>query len=666
MFSSLLAELPVTITMEPDPGFELSFERMSLTEELGRPFAATLDVISQKRSGPLSDLLGASVTVKTQIATGNPRYFNAIVIAAATTGAKDNAFRFRLELRPWIWLLSQVRDCAIFQNKTVWDIITGVLRDNGFTNFSDKRQNQSGSAQLEYCVQFEETTLDFVTRLMEKYGLYYFIEHHDGRHDVVFADDAGSHTALLLPVPCLVEQTAIEEDVDHVWNWEVDLALQSGKVTLRDYNFLTPSTDLTAKALGSATHPYGNLEVYDYPGPYAAAADGQKLATVRLQEIASRHEILRCESTSAKMGTGVKFTLGGNSDSSQNREYVVIASTLQIDLIEGWASTRNKQLDRIASQLTLIPAATPFRLDAITPWPRMRGPQTARVVGKEQQEITTDQYGRIKVKFFWDRSEAQDDTASCWIRVAQSWSGAGWGGMVIPRVGQEVVVDFIDGNPDRPLVTGCVYNATNTVPYALDANKTRSTFQTRSSADGGGGSGFNELRFEDKKDNEEVFLQAQKDLNVTVLNNETVTITQDFVTTVQKGKRDTTVSEGNDSLTVSKGDRSVTVSQGKDSLTVSQGDRSVTVSQGNDSLTVSQGNLSITVSAGKVSVSAGQAIELTVGANSLKIDTTSLTATVGGNSFKMDPGGITLSGAPEVKLSGAAMVEISGAMVKIN
>ena len=243
-------------------------------------------------------------------------------------------------------------------------------------------------------------------------------------------------------------------------------------------------------------------------------------------------------------------------------------------------------IDTYRCALTAIPATIPFRLDPLTRWPVMRGPQTAKVTGAAGDEITTDQYGRIKVKFFWDRSDISDDNSSCWIRVAQPWAGTGWGSMFIPRVGQEVVVDFIDGNPDRPLVVGSVYNANVTVPYSLPDNKTRSTVKTNSSTGGGGG---NELRFEDKAGSEEVFFQAQKDYNKVVKNNETVKVTQDSTTTVE------------------------------------QGDRSVTVSQGNDSLTVSAGNHKIDISAGTSTITAAQSITLTVGANSITIDTSGVT-----------------------------------------
>jgi type VI secretion system secreted protein VgrG len=632
----------VTLTISPDPGLDLGFSGMSVTEELGRPFDAQISVSSAKRSGDITKLLGASVTVTVKLPGGSAkRYFNGVIVRALYSGMSGGAFRYQLEVRPWIWLLSRTRDCQIFQNKSAWDIITTVFRNAGFTDFQDNRQSQSGDIVLDYCVQYEETGFDFVTRLMERYGIYYFTTHQDGRHMLVFADDPGSHSSIGPAIPYRYQAGDLRQVEDHVWDWVADMQLQPGKVTFRDYNFLTPSADLTTKSNQTATYPHGDMEVYDYPGTYLNTGDGQKLATVRMQYLAAQREIARCNSNARGIVTGGKFTLSENPDSSQNREYLIVSTTTSFSIAEGRANAS----DQYAVNLSAIPGTTPYRMAELTPWPRMRGPQTAKVVGASGDEITTDQYARIKLKFFWDRSDVQDENASCWIRVSQSWAGPSFGAIVIPRIGQEVIVDFLDGNPDRPIVTGCVYNATNMVADALPDNKTRSGFKTNSSS---GGGGFNELRFEDKKGSEEVFFQAQKDYNVTVLNNQTATITQDRTTTVQKG---------NDTLTVSQGKRAVTVSQGDDEHTVSQGKHTVTVSTGDDSLTVSTGNHTITVSAGSSTVSAGQSITLKVGANSLVVDTSGITI----NGAK-----IGLSATGQLQASAGGTMALSAPSISLN
>ncbi|MBS0315772.1 MAG: type VI secretion system tip protein VgrG [Proteobacteria bacterium] len=618
----------ITLKVSPDPGMTLNFSGMTLTEELGRPFDAQLDITSDTRSGDLSKLLGCTATVTIRNSDGSKRYFNGVIVRAIYSGMAAGAYRYRLELRPSIWLLSRRRDCQIFQNKSAWDIITGVLRTEGLTDFQDKRQSQSGDIQLEYCVQFEETLLDFVTRLMEKYGIYYYTTHQDGRHIITFADDPNSHTSVGKAIPYRFQQGDVRQLEDYVWEWSADLLLQPGKVALRDYNFETPAADLTTQSLQPASHPHGDAEMYDYPGPYGNTGDGQKLATVRMQSLAAQREIVRGTTNARGVTAGSKFTLSENPDTSQNREYLVIATTTSFALQEGRAASRgDTRLDQYVSSVTAIPGDTPFRLPQITPWPRMRGPQTAKVAGEAGQEITTDKYARIKVKFPWDRTAVQDENASCWIRVSQPWAGTGFGAMVIPRIGQEVVVDFLDGSPDRPIVTGCVYNASNTNADAMPGNKTRSGFRTNSSP---GGGGYNELRFEDKKGEEEVYLQAQYDFNVKVLNNHTTKVTKDRTTTIE---------------------------QGNESLTVSQGNRSVTVSQGNDSHTVSTGNHTLSIDAGSSTISAAQSITLKVGGNSIVIDTSGVTI----NGTK-----IGLTASASMSANGGTSMTLQAAAISIN
>lgn len=608
----------VTVTVDPNPGLPLSFDTIDAVEELGRPFCYTLNLISGTLRSDLNTLLGSSATIAFNLTDSSKRYVNGILTRAVFVGLVDANYRYRLELRPWIWLLSQARSCRIFQQKSVWDIITGVFRDAGFTNFEDKRQNESGSQLLDYCVQYDETSLDFVSRLMEKYGLYYYFTHTSSQHTLVMADDPNSHTALPAALPYHVQGSERDSTEDHVTSWAADLALQPGAVTFRDYNFTTPSADLTAKSLQPSSTTYGHMEVYSYPGPYDTAADGQKLATVRMQTYSSNAEVVRGATNARALAVGSKFTLSGSEDSTQNREYLVIAATSQLVAGAGTAVKAGTVLDSYGCRFSAIPGATVFRTDQRTPWPVMRGPQTAKVVGAAGDEITTDHYGRIKISFFWDRDSKQDENSSCWVRVAQGWAGVSWGSIFIPRIGQEVVVDFLDGNPDRPIVTGCVYNATTTTPYPLPDNKTRSTIKTNSSP---GGSGFNELRFEDKAGDEEVFFQAQKDYNKVVLHNETVKITQDTTTTV------------------------------------AQGNRAVTVSAGNDDLTVSAGNHSVTVSAGTSTISAGQSITLKVGANSIVIDTSGVTI----NGTK-----IGLTASAQLQANGGGQMTLQAGMISIN
>jgi type VI secretion system secreted protein VgrG len=637
----------ITITISPDPGITLNLHSLHATEELGRPFQYDLALASDKAKPDLSSWLGASCTLTMTLPDTSKRYFNGIIARAVYDGLVGGAYHYRLELRPWIWLLSRVQDCFIFQNQTVFAIIGAIFTNNNFSNTSDKRQNSAGSETLEFCVQYNETSLDFVTRLMEKYGIYYYFTHTATDHTLVFCDDPNSHTALTNAIPFVFQQTQYTTVDDHIWQWTADQRLQPGTATFNDYNFTTPSASLLAKTTQSASHPYSSFEVYEFPGPHAVVADGTTISNVRMQRFTRQALTLQGVSNSRLIYAGCKFTLSGFSDSAQNIEYLVIGATYTLGEAAGMPATNADMADAFVCNFHAIAGTTPFQLEEITHRPLMSGPQTAKVVGASGDEITTDTYGRIKVKFPWDRSAAQDDTASCWIRVAQLWAGASWGGMFIPRVGQEVVVDYLNGNPDRPIIVGCVYNATNMPSDALPANKTRSNIQTNSST---GGGGFNQLRFEDKKGSEEVYFQAQYDYNKLVKHNETVTVDQgNRSITLNTGDNSVTVSKGNNSLTVSAKDNSVTVSQGNNSLTVSQGNNSATISQGNESLTVSAGNHSITVSAGSSTINAGQSITLQVGSNSITIDKS----------------GITISGAM-ISASATGDMTLKGAMIAIN
>jgi type VI secretion system secreted protein VgrG len=619
MSSSTSSTTYINISISPDPGFKLVFDSMTATEALGRPFLYELQMSSTDAKGELIALLGSSVTVSITLPDKSKRYFNGIVARVAYAGLKGGAFSYRIELRPWIWLLSRTQDCQIFQNMSAFDIISQIFQKAGFSDVKDNRQNQAGSTVLEYCVQYRETAFDFVTRLMEEWGLYYFFQHDNGKHTLVFCDDPNSHSSIGAAIPFQTDETELRAVEDHIWQWSSDLMVMPGKFTYRDYNFTTPAANLETRSIQSGSHNYGSLEVYDYPGLYDTPANGIKLTAIRIQDLNSRRQILYGTSNSRRLYTGCKFTLSGFYQSAENIEYTVIGTTYTLSMAEGSATTAGAMRDTFRCSFEAIKGSTRFRLNLQTPRPMIRGPQTAKVVGRSGDEITTDEYGRIKVKFRWDRSATQDENSSCWIRVAQSWASISWGSIFIPRVGQEVIVEFLEGNPDRPIVTGCVYNATNTVPYTLPDNKTRSTVKTNSST---GGGGFNEIRFEDKAGSEEVFFQAQKDYNKTVKNNETVTITQDTTTTVQKGNR---------------------------SITVSQGNNSVTVSQGNDSLTVSTGNHSITVSSGSSTVSAGQSITLKVGSNSITISTTGISIS-GGQISATAQESMTLNGGGDMTL----------------
>jgi type VI secretion system secreted protein VgrG len=661
----------VEIDFSPDPGFTLIFDEIDATEELGRPFLYRVSASAGTRIANVNSLIGSTASIWLSQSTEGKedKYFNAVVTKVVATGQSGGAYRYKLELRPWVWLLSRVTDCRIFNNMSAFDIISKVFRDAGFSDFSDSRSAAAGDTVLEYCVQYRESSLDFVHRLMEQYGIYYYFTHTKSKHTLVFADDPNSHTDQGDPISFAYDQTEIRTVGDHVWAWSAAMALESGKYTFQDYDFTKPSADLTSKTTIAGSHDsYKDLEIYEYPGLYIDTGVGQKATDLHLQAITRNRLVISAESNARGLHSGSLFTLKDHPASSENKTYLIIKSHWHMGLAEGASTTDGETVDTYRVMCDVIPSDTHYRMRRETPRPRIRGPQTALVVGASGSEIDTDQYGRILVKFYWDRSDTEDDQRTCRIRVSQTMAGNSWGSMVLPRVGQEVIVEYLEGNPDRPLVTGVLYNGTNAVPYALPDNQTRTTFKSNSSK---GGGGFNEIRFEDKKDSEEVFFQAQKDYNKVVLNNETVTITQDTTTTVQKGNRSVTVSQGNDDHTVSQGNRTATISQGNESTTVSQGNRSVTVSTGNDTTTVSTGNHKLDVSSGTSEITAAQSITLTVGSNSIKIDTSGITingmkitatATAGDIQATASAGSFEATGAMQCKLTGSMGMQLDGGM----
>ena len=601
------------VTIDPDPGFIMALDELTATEELGRPFLYVVMMSSAEAKGDLQSLVGSNMTISiTRKTQSDKRYFNGIISRIEYAGLSGGAATYRVELRPWIWLLLHQEDCIVHQNKSAWEIITAVFQKAGFDGYQDKRQNSAGDAKLEYCVQYNESSLAFVTRLMEEFGIYYYYTHSSSAHTLVFCDDPGSHSSVGAAIPFQTQQTERRAVEDHIWQWSSEHAVVSGKVTYRDYDFTAPGADQTVRSAITATHKYGDFEVYNYSGRYSERKGvdnlkGETLSDTHIQDITARRKITFGSSNSRLLYSGCKFTLSNFYQDSENAEYMVAGATYTVGMAEGMATDQGEMRDTFRCTFQAIKADANFRMQRSTPRPMIRGPQTAVVVGAAGDEIYTDQYGRIKVQFPWDRVGSKDENSSCWVRVAHGWAGQGWGSIFIPRVGQEVVVQFLEGDPDRPIVTGCVYNANQTVPYALPDNKTRSTIKTNSSP---GGSGFNELRFEDKAGSEEVFFQAQKDYNKVVLNNETVNITQDTTTTIKQGNRSITVSTGNDGLTVSQGDHSITVSAGKSTINAGT---SITLQVGSNSITID--NSGVTISATKVTVTATGALSMSATGN---------------------------------------------------
>ncbi|MDF4209633.1 type VI secretion system tip protein VgrG [Pseudomonas protegens] len=486
-------------------------------EELGRLFDYQLQLASSDANIDLNQLLGKPMGLSVQLDGGGQRYFHGIVARCSQNIDTGQLASYEVTLRPWLWLLSRTSDCRIFQNLSIPQIIKQVFRDLGFSDFEDALSRPY--REWEYCVQYRETSFDFVSRLMEQEGIYYFFRHEKDRHVVVLADAYGAHSSVpgYASVPYYPRDEQ-QRERDHMFDWHLAQEVQPGSLELNDYDFQRPSARIDVRSAMPRPHSAGDYPLYDYPGTYVQSSDGEHYAQTRIEALQSLHERIELSGNARGLGVGNLFSLTGFSRQDQNREYLIVSIRYYLvqESLESGAGGGSAQFE---SHLTCIDAQQSFRPLATTHKPMVQGPQTARVVGPAGEEIWTDQYGRVKVHFHWDRHDQSNENSSCWIRVSQAWAGKNWGSMQIPRIGQEVIVSFLEGDPDRPIITGRVYNAEQTVPYDLPANATQSGMKSRSSK-GGSPANFNEIRMEDKKGAEQLYIHAERNQDIVVEVNE--------------------------------------------------------------------------------------------------------------------------------------------------
>lgn len=497
---------------------KLLLDRFTGTEALSRLFRFNAELLSTEFV-QFSDIIGQPVTITVHHPDGPRRFANGIVNRFQFVEKGNRFHHFRAEIVPWLWKLTLVANCRIFQNKTALEVIKKVFSDLGFNDYKDSTQRSYESR--DYCVQYRETDFAFVSRLMEEEGIFYFFQHEDGKHTLVMAD---SHDA---NAPCPHQPKAryeithgtleLEEDV--VVSITTHQVLRSGKYSSTDYNFETPSTSLISQS-PTTVSVGGNskLEVFDYPGGYLKKDLGSKRTDIRMQELESDHLIATGQSYCRAFLPGYRFELTNHPVDSLNATYLLAEVNSRASVGTGYVeSEANRDTDPggYDNTFTAIPYSVPYRPHRVTQRSVVEGPHVAVVVGPGGEEIYTDKYGRVKVQFFWDREGQSNEHSSCWARVAQAWAGDKFGAMWIPRIGEEVIVDYLEGNPDQPVVTGRVYNAMNMPPYDLPDHHTVSTFKSRSSK-GGSSDEFNEIRFEDKKGSEQLFMQAQKDMDLNV------------------------------------------------------------------------------------------------------------------------------------------------------
>jgi type VI secretion system secreted protein VgrG len=614
------------------PG-ELAVISFQHSARLSAPFELDITAVPAPDVEPdPAALVGEPACLAIHLGDGSSQFVDGIVarVRRWDEGKHSIDRRVGLTIVPALWRLGKIFRSRVFQEKTVPEIVQQVLEEGGIPSDRVELRLSATYAKREYCVQYRETDLDFVQRLLEDEGIFYFFRHDQGSHVLVLGDSPSAHE----PIACgdgaiLFRDKSGMATGEHVDELEASLEVLPGKVTLRDFDWKRPAVDLTkAKDAGDKDT---DLEVYEYPAGYADPSQGAARAAIRLEEVRARVERLRGATNCRRLEPGRTFEIVEHPVDALNGELLVVELSQhgdQRELLLGSVAAEAGGHEGFRSRFVCQRKDVPFRPERRTPRPVAYGAETATVVGPQGEEIYTDHFGRVKVQFHWDREGARDERSSCWMRVAQAWAGPGWGALYLPRIGHEVVVEFHDSDPDRPIVTGSVYNGAHPPPVTLPGDKTRSTLRSASSP---GGGGANELRFEDAAGSEEVFLHAQKDLNAVIENDRTEKV------------------GANDTLTV-QADRSVEV-RGNQSLQVARNDtRTVGGSQ-----TVQIGGSRTVAVAGAHSEAVGADQRLSVGAAQAITVAAAAAESVGG--FKA----LSVGGAYAVTVGGA-MNEIVGAL----
>jgi type VI secretion system secreted protein VgrG len=648
---------------------KLILQRLRGFEGISECFSYGVEMFSGDKTLDLAKAIGKAVTVEVRMDDGKIRYINGVFsrFSLVHSDPAEDLALYEAEIRPWFWLLNYRGGFTVYQNKSAKEIIEEVLKAAGFSG--SYKLNLSGTYEKrEYCVQYNETDFAFLSRLMEEEGIYYWFDHQKDKHVLTVADESGAHVncPILHKLGYQSHKQPLVDD-DTITDCRFEHAVVPRGYSLDDFNFETPSTDLATTSSSSraskTSYALSKTGLATYPGRYGKSTVGTQFAKMRLQAEEWPERLLTARGTCRSLIPGYKVEISGHARADVNGTWVVRDIT-----VSGDAET-------FETTFTAFPADIQFRPPLTTPKPVIPSAQTAIVTGPDGEEIHTDKYGRVQVLFHWFGS---DVTESCWIRVAHGWAGKSWGTLFLPRIGQEVVVSFLDGDPDRPLITGAVYNGENTPPY-LPGEKTKSTIKSRSTTKGGTDN-FNELRFEDKKGSEEIFLQAEKDMTAEIKNDLTHTVKNNETRTVEKDRK-RTVKE-NETITVEK-DRTRTT-KGKETVTV-EGDLSETF-KGKQTVEVT-GDATHTLKAKETRKVTGAAehkysanLSETVGGNyTLKV-TGNLTIEASGNvtikgtgvsikasgSLSAQGASTTVKGSGTCETSSGGIMTVKGSMVKIN
>jgi type VI secretion system secreted protein VgrG len=623
----------------------LLLERFDGYERISTPFRFILRLLSPDPNIDMQGLLTEPAVLSMNLTEESERHLHGHINRIKLLEYGDDGMAmYEAEMVPWFWFLNYFSDCRIFQNKSIPDILEQVFKDRGFSDYQLKLQGSF--SEREYVVQYRETDFNFVSRLLEDEGIFYYFEQSEDKHTLVLANDKSAFAACPNQATArYLGSTGSAQTQDSVLSLETEYRMHTGTASLNDYDFEKPHTSLFA-TLPSAVKG----EDYDSPGKYTTKDDGNRYARIRLEEREVTLATVRGTSNYRGFECGYKFTLTDYFRDAANMDYTLTA--LEHHARNTSYRTGHEEAFEYSNHFEAIPNSVPYRPPRITRKPAIHGTQTAVVVGKSGEEIWTDSYGRVKVQFFWDRQGQYDENSSCWIRVAHGWAGKQWGIIHIPRIGQEVVVSFLEGDPDRPIITGSVYNADQTVPYTLPDEQTKSTLKSNSSK---GGGGFNEIRLEDKKGSEQIFIHSQKDIDIRIENDRKEWIGEDRHLIVTRDKleqtnRDTHIEVARDEIHKIGRDHHLEI-DGKAAVKIT-GSNSLSVT--GDVIEQFQGNHSSQVTQNLYLKAMQVVIEAATG----------LTLKVGGNFVTIDPSGVAIMGTlVQINSGGSALSGSAGSLV---
>lgn len=684
MATYLQADRIMTVTT-PLPREALLMTGFSGHESISQLFEYRLELLAANDVPiPFEQVLGKTATVSLVLDPKKRRYFSGIC-NRISQGARDNTFTtYQMDVVPQFWFLTKRAQSRIFQQLTVPEILGQVLKGLNVTF-----ELQGTFHARDYCVQYRETDFNFASRLMEEEGIFYFFKHDANGHTMVVANSQQSFPELADRARMTLGRSEEELSGDElVLSWEKTQELRSGRYTLWDHTFEIPHKHLEADkqivdsvTAGQVSHKLriGNndkLELYDWPGEYAQRFDGidpggggragdlqkifednKRTVEIRMQEEAAASLVIQGEGTCRGFVSGHTVVLDNHYNA--NGKYLITGIRHLARQRYNYRSSDESAEFVYRNSFTCMPVDLPYRPSRKTPKPAVQGAQTAVVVGPAGEDIFTDKYGRVKVQFHWDRQGKNNGSSSCWVRVGTPWAGKNWGMVHIPRIGQEVIVDFQEGDPDQPIIIGSVYNAEMMPPYGLPDNKTQSGIKSRSTLMGSP-ENFNELRFEDKKGKEDIYFHAEKDFHRVVENDDDLKVQRDQTITIDRNRTERV--KNNEKVTVDN-NRDIIVSQGNDTHNVKMGNRSVQIDMGNDALTIKMGNQTTKLNLGKSTTEALQSIELKVGQSSIKIDQTGVS--IKGMMIDINGQIQTQVKGMMTQVSGNAMLQLKGGITMI-